>query len=298
MKRAFEISTDIYPFESKWLDIDGITIHYLDEGEGPTLLLCHGNPTWSLLYVPIIRLLKDKFRCVAIDYPGFGFSGKPDISDYGYTPAEHSNILIKAIDKLGLDQFSIFVQDWGGPIGLNAATEYADRIENMFIGNTWAWAFEPGTPMGEASEKFSSKMGGDAMKEKIMQKNSFLNISMPLLVRGARRHMPELRNQIKQAYLAPFSTPESRIPTWIFPRQIMAAKEFLSELNNKFEQRLSEKPTILFWGEKDLVFPPHLIPEWEKRLKNFKKVLFPEASHFFQEEEPEQISTEIKQFAL
>jgi haloalkane dehalogenase len=65
---------DQYPFESHWQEIDSTVVHYLDEGEGPTLLMLHGNPTWSFLYRRMVPYLSDRFRCIAIDYPGFGLS--------------------------------------------------------------------------------------------------------------------------------------------------------------------------------------------------------------------------------
>ena len=126
-----------------------------------------------------------------------------------------------------------------------------------------------------------------------MQKNSFLNISMPLLLRGAKSRGKELRAELKAAYLAPFSTPESRIPTWVFPGQIMQAREYLESLGNSLEP-LRDKPTVLFWGMKDLVFPPVILEAWKKRLSNYKFVELPEANHFFQEEEPEIIANEIR----
>ena len=68
-----------YPFEPHYLDLDGLRYHYLDEGTGEPIVMVHGNPSWSLLYSGIIQNLRDSYRCIAMDYPGFGMSGKPDI---------------------------------------------------------------------------------------------------------------------------------------------------------------------------------------------------------------------------
>jgi haloalkane dehalogenase len=292
MKRPFEIASEIFPFESRWKKIKDINIHYIDEGEGPVILFCHGNPTYSLLYSNIISKLRDKYRCIAMDYPGFGMSGKPEYPGYGYTPEEHSEILKEFILKMKLEDFSIFVQDWGGPIGLNAACDLSERIKYLFIGNTWAWEFKEGTPSGESARGFSNKMGGDDLKEKIMQKNSFMNISISLLLRGIKKRNPEQAEKLKEAYVAPFNTPESRIPTWVFPRRIIESGKFLDELSKKLP-RIINKKAILFWGEKDVIFPAPVKEEWKRILKNFTEVSLPEASHFFQEEEPDQIAQEI-----
>jgi len=82
---------ELLPYESRWLDCAGHDVHYLDEGIGPTLLMLHDNPTWSFLYRRMIADLSDDFRCIAVDYPGFGLStARPG---YGYTAAEHSSVV-------------------------------------------------------------------------------------------------------------------------------------------------------------------------------------------------------------
>ena len=88
------------------LSVDDIH-HYVDEGEGPTLLLLHGNPTWSFLYRHMIRLLAPTFRCIALDYPGFGLSKAK--SGYGFTPREHSMVVEGLVDQLGLQDLRIMV---------------------------------------------------------------------------------------------------------------------------------------------------------------------------------------------
>ncbi len=94
------LDRSLFPFTSRVLDIDGNTIRYIDEGSGPTLLLLHGNPTWSFLYRHILRKLSPHFRCIALDYPGFGLStAKPE---YAFLPREHSDIVEKLVDHLGL----------------------------------------------------------------------------------------------------------------------------------------------------------------------------------------------------
>ena len=84
----FKPSPTLFPFESRWFPSAVGPIHYVDEGEGRPIFLMHGNPDWSFLYRRIILGLRDRFRCVAADYPGFGLSVHPE--GYEYTPAEHA----------------------------------------------------------------------------------------------------------------------------------------------------------------------------------------------------------------
>ena len=111
----FTPSREMYPFESRWLG----GVHYVDEGAGRPILMCHGNPTWSFLYRDVIKPLRGEFRCIALDYPGFGLSERP--SGYGYRPADHAKIVTKLIRELDLSDLIVMGHDWGGPIGLAAA---------------------------------------------------------------------------------------------------------------------------------------------------------------------------------
>lgn len=83
------LDTSIFPFDNHYLRIDGHTVHYIDEGSGPVLLLLHGNPSWSFVYRNIITELSSQFRCIALDYPGFGLSTAAP--GYTFTP---KNILM------------------------------------------------------------------------------------------------------------------------------------------------------------------------------------------------------------
>ena len=90
----------------------GVTIHYVDEGTGPVILMLHGNPTWSFLYRKMIAELKGDFRVIAPDYPGFGLSPTP--LNYDFLPSTHSDIVDAFIDQLELKDIILMMQDWGG----------------------------------------------------------------------------------------------------------------------------------------------------------------------------------------
>src|SRR2546422_11511221 len=102
------IPRDLYPFESRFADAGGARVNSVDEGSGPPLLLLHGNPTWSFLYRRIITGLRDRYRCVALDYPGFGLSRA--VAGYGFTPAEHAKIVERLVLRLDLKDVTMMVQ--------------------------------------------------------------------------------------------------------------------------------------------------------------------------------------------
>src|SRR5689334_7402118 len=131
------VPTHLYPFEDRYADAAGCRVHYVDEGTGPPLLMLHGNPTWSFLYRDVILGLRERFRCIAVDHPGFGLSApRPG---YRFTPAEHAEVLEALVRQLDLTDVTMMVQDWGGPIGFAVAGRRPDRFARFVIGNTWAW---------------------------------------------------------------------------------------------------------------------------------------------------------------
>src|SRR5207247_4256473 len=111
----FPVPRELFDAEHRFVDLDDARIHYVDEGAGEAILLLHGNPTWSFLYRKIIAGLKDEFRCVALDYPGYGMSTAPP--GYRFTPAEYCTVLERFVDRLNLSELTVMIQDWGGPIG-------------------------------------------------------------------------------------------------------------------------------------------------------------------------------------
>ena len=124
-----------YSFEPRYLEQDGLRMHYLDEGDGEPVLLLHGEPTWAFLYRKLIPRLSGVTRVVAPDYFGFGRSDKPTrIEDYSYD--FHCRSIERFVDELDLRETTLVMQDWGGPIGLRLAVERPDRVARLVILNT------------------------------------------------------------------------------------------------------------------------------------------------------------------
>jgi haloalkane dehalogenase len=109
-----------YPFESKYKEIDGINMHYIDEGEGDPIIFMHGNSTWSYQYRNIIPHLTSTHRCIAFDLVGHGKSDKPDL-DYRFVT--HYNYVEKFLDSLGLENATFVLHDWGGWFGVPLCDE-------------------------------------------------------------------------------------------------------------------------------------------------------------------------------
>src|SRR5436190_21208670 len=115
------------------LEVEGLRMHYVDEGEGEPILLLHGEPTWSYLWRNIIPQLPG--RKIAPDLIGFGRSDKPeDVGWYSYDG--HVGSITRLVESLDLRSITLVVHDWGGPIGLRFAVEHPDRVARLVILNT------------------------------------------------------------------------------------------------------------------------------------------------------------------
>jgi haloalkane dehalogenase len=167
-ERAYDLAPGSFPFESRFVDVANARVHYIDEGTGPVLLMVHGNPTWSYVFRRLIPLLKDRFRCIAPDLPGFGLSVAP--AAYDFLPETHARVLAAFIDRLALTSFTPVVQDWGGPIALCVAGGDPERVERLVIGNTFCWPVNGDIHF----EWFSRLLGGPIGKFGIRRYNAFV----------------------------------------------------------------------------------------------------------------------------
>jgi haloalkane dehalogenase len=279
------IPEDLYPFESRYAEIDGARVHYVDEGSGPLLLLLHGNPTWSFVYRDLIRGLSDRYRCVAPDYPGFGLSRAAP--GYGYTPAEHAAVIERLVLELDLGDATMMVQDWGGPIGFAAATRHPDRFSGFVIGNSWAW---PKSDLG--TQFFSRLMGGPIGGFLILRRNVFVEKIIPGGVR--RRKLPE---PVMDAYRGPFPDPDSRRPVHVFPREILGSRPFLAEVERGLPA-LRDRPALIVWPTKDVAFREPERRRWESIFPEHRTVLLEGAGHYIQEDAPEEIVAAIRDWGV
>ena len=283
-QRKFEVDAQEYPFKSHWFERKGCAMHYVDEGQGAgdkiTIVMCHGNPTWSYLYRHIIKKLSPQFRCIAADYPGFGFSEHPQ--GYGYTPKEHVEWMEALLfEHLKLEKFIIVGQDWGGPISMSIATRNADKILGFVISSTWAWK------TNWVGKIFSTLMGTALGQYLILQRNFFATtIISTMLGKGASP-------TTLKAYSDPFPTPESRKGPAVFPVQIMAATPWLEQIERDLP-RLNAKPAEFVFGLKDMLSTESEMGKWQAKFPQAGVQKIPGANHFTQEDCPDNYVIAIK----
>lgn len=281
MHPDFKPDPGLFPFVSRWFDGAGPRLHYVDEGRGPAVVMFHGNPTWSFLYRKVIVALRNRFRCVAMDYPGFGLSERP--AGYGYTAAEHAQVVGKLVDHLGLNDFIVVGQDWGGPIGMSVAVERAERVFGMVFANTWYW------PAQGSLTVFSVVMSTPPLQWLILQRNFFVNVIMPRSV--ARKLDPAVFATYQKAQ----PSPEARRGVAEFPRQIRRARPMLSRLAEDAPRALRGKPMELVWAMKDPAFGhENVIQRWLRDFPDAHVTRISDANHYLQEDSPEAVAAAVE----
>lgn len=280
-KPDFTPDPQLYPFESRWFDSSRGRIHYVDEGAGPPIVLWHGNPTWSFLYRDIIVALRDRFRCVAPDYLGFGLSDRPD--GFGYKIDEHARVMGEFVDHLGLDGYLTMGQDWGGPISMAVAVERAERVRGVILGNTWFWPADVLT-----TKIFSRVMGSPPMQWAILRRNFFVEQLIPA---GTERRPSAA---VMEHYRRVQPSPATRLGVAEMPKQILAARPLLERLGREVPAKLGTKPALFVWGMKDFAFRPGpTLPRMQATFPDHVLVELPTAKHFIQEDAPGTIARAI-----
>ena len=272
----------LYPFRSRWFDSSAGRVHYIDEGEGPPILFLHGNPTWSFLYRNVVIRLRERFRCVAIDLPGFGLSEHPE--GYGYTPAEHAEVVSELVQSLDLKDLTIMGHDWGGPIGMKVALDQIARLRALVMCNTWYWPSEV-----RRFKAFSRVMSSSLVQRLIVNRNLFVERLLP---RGVGH---PLSDAVMDHYRAPLSTPERRAAVAILPSQIMDASFWLGEIAHAVPRMLGNVPLLLTWGVQDFAFTPRFMDRFRADFKNVT-VRRLDARHYVPEAAPEEVAEAIERF--
>jgi pimeloyl-ACP methyl ester carboxylesterase len=281
---AFDIPRAIFDVDHKFLDLaSGARIHYVDEGKGETLLFLHGNPSWSFQWRELIAGLRGSYRCIALDYPGFGLSVAPP--GFGFTPREESAVVEEFADRLGLRDLTLVMQDWGGPIGLGFAGRRPELVRGVVLGSTWAWP----TSLSEPRGLFSLIVGGPIGEFVQMNFNGFAALGIQ---DGIVRDLPA---DVMDVYLRPFQPIGRRGVAAFYPRQIRAAGEYFAEVENGLAA-LRRKEALIFWALQDQGFPRRDLERFERVFPNHKTIEFPNANHFFFEDEAAAMIAGIRQF--
>jgi haloalkane dehalogenase len=272
-----------FPYEPRYRDWRGMRLAYLDEGEGPPVVLCHGEPSWAFLYRKVMGpLLEAGYRCVVPDQPGFGRSDKPAELDW-YSYDNHTAALASLFEDLDLRDATIVVHDWGGPIGLRVATtELPDRVGRMVCMDTGV--FTGHQQMPEGWHRFRA----------FVERTEDLPIGM-LAERSCLRPMPP---EVVAAYEAPFPDVRYKAGARAFPLFLpltpdapgaRAGQAVLEALVR------DSRPTLILWADSDRALPLDPVGRLVEQLFPHADGLhvIRDAGHFLQEDAGEEIGRRI-----
>jgi haloalkane dehalogenase len=230
----------------------------------------------------VIKGLKDRYRCIAIDYPGFGLSKAPP--GYGFSPQEHAHTVEALVKQLDLTDVTLLCHDWGGPIGFATAARMPDRFTAFAIGNTWAWPMD----RNPGAQVFSRFLGGPIGGYLIKQRNFFVETIIP----SATKHVgPDER--VMEHYRRPFPTPESRRPVHVFPKAIVGETDWLREVARGLSS-LDDRPALILWPTKDQAFREGERKRWEQIFSDHRTVILEGAGHYIGEDAPKEIVTALR----
>jgi len=281
------ISAD-FSFESRYVEVHGSKMHYIDEGEGDPILFLHGNPTSNYLWRNIIPYLVPHGRCIAPDLIGMGKSDKPDLE---YRFFDHAKYMEGFIEKLGLSNVTVVLHDWGSGLGFHYAMRHESNIK--------AIAFMEALVKPLKWEDFPSdqKMGFKLFRTPgigwfmLSEMNMFLTQLVPKMI------VRNLSVEEMDQYLAPFKTIQSRKPVRQWPCEIPISGQpsDVYEMMSNYSQKLqeSELPKLLFFANPGAIINSPDVDWCKEHLKNLELVDIGEGIHYVQEDNPHLIGKEL-----
>lgn len=271
-----------YPFTSKFYEVNGQNLHYVDEGDGDPVLFIHGTPSWSFEYRNVIQDLKSDFRCIAIDHIGFGLSDKPE--NYDYTTINHSRTVEKFIFDKNLEDVTLVLHDFGGPIGFHFAINHPDKVRNIIVLNSWLWSSENDPEFVKLSKFLKSPLLSFLYKR--------LNFSSRFILPRSFGEKKLSEKTLKQ-YTKPFANHKQRNGQLAFARSLLNDQNWFEKLWNQREA-VAKKPALFIWGMKDPILSHAKLEKFESGFPDSKMVKLETCGHFPQEEEPEKVSQAIR----
>lgn len=279
-----------YPFRPHRFDSGEGTMHYVDAGSGPPIVLVHGTPTWSFLYRRLIPpLVAAGHRVIAPDHLGFGLSQKAGDrpTRAGYRPQDHARRLEALLDALQLRDVTLVVHDFGGPIGLSYAIARPERVARIVILNTWMWALDGDVRIARGARLASSFIGRWLYLG--------LNASPRWLIPAGFADRARLAPAVHRQYVAPFATPASRMPLWKLAQSLLGESAWYDSLWGA-RASLVEKPALLLWGVDDPTFGRPYLERWKDALPNAAVAELAGVGHFVQEEAPQEVANHVLAF--
>ena len=275
------------PYESRFVEVLGSKIHYVEGGQGDPILFLHGNPTSSYLWRNVMPHLEAQGRVIAMDLIGMGGSEKPDI---GYRFFDHYAYVEGFIEAMGLANITLVIHDWGSALGFHYASLNEDNIKGVaFMEAIIPSGFLERVP--EEGSLFYRLRHPEIGPKLVLEVNFFVESVLPGAV------IRKLTDEEMDHYRAPYPTPESRKPTLVWPNEIPFADgpEDNAEMVRGIGQWLeaTEKPLLYLWVKPGAINREGTAEKLEALAKNIETQYVGKGIHFIQEDHPHAIGRAI-----
>ncbi len=267
-------------------------VHYCEQGQGETIVMLHGNPTWSYLYRNLVVSLRADYRVIAYDHLGCGFSSRPSGEGYAWTLAQRIADCAALLAALqAQEKITLIMHDWGVAIGCGYAVRYPERIARLIICNGAAFPLPRGKKLPWPLRPLRHRVCGKFL---IQDSNLFL---YALLHTCGQQKIPAVT---KAAYLAPYRQRRDRYALWQFVADIPAtprARSYavLADIADNLH-RLASLPILLCWGKRDFIFDKSFLRQWCTHFPQAQLREYEHCGHLLLEDDPHRISRDIKNF--
>lgn len=279
------------PFDAHHARVLGHTMQYLDEGSGPVLLFLHGNPTSSYLWRNIIKALSADYRCIAPDLMGFGGSDKPPL-DYRFLT--HYSFIEAWVQQLGLDDVTLVVHDWGGPLGFLLAQQHPDRVNAIAFMETFPFTLEWSRFPRLGKPLFRGFRRPHLGRLLVMRQNLFINLVLPM---GVKRHLPR---SVMARYRAPFRAVEHRYPILVWPNELPLDDQRgeTRAVIEDMEQRLPAMPQrlLLLYFRPGALIRKHQVQWLREHIPHLETRYCGQGLHYVQEDQPRAIADAVREW--
>lgn len=279
-----------FPFESRYVTVEGYKIHYIEEGRGDPILFIHGNPTWSYVWRNVLPTVarETQRRGIALDLLGFGKSDKPNV---GYSVRLHFRIVEGFIEQLGLRNLILVLHDWGGPLGTYYALHHPTNIQALAFMETALWIL--------TWDDFKTNHGDYTVPFKLFRSPfgyvmlQLLNLFVNHLLPGAVTNRHHLTGEVMRHYREPFPTVRSRRAIRVFPALLPVegkprdSHQFFEEIEAGLATL--KHPALWIKATPGLVSPEKRILYVKRKLPQLAVKEFGPGLHYLQEDNPEQL---------
>lgn len=286
-----------YPFQSKFLEVHGSRMHYIESGGGDPVLFIHGQPTWSYLWRNIIPKVAEQNRAIAVDLIGMGLSDKPDL-EYRYP--DHIRYLESFIDSLQLNRLTLVMHDWGSVLGFDYAMRHEESVEGLIFMEA---LIPPAFPLPSldalpeaAREAFAGFRDPKLGRELLINQNVFIEQMLPNMV------LRDLSDSEMDAHRFPFLDPATREPVYRWPNELPIAgePEHTHELIQAIGEWLTQTPIpkLHLYAKPGAANPPEIADWTAVNFNNIETQFVGAGLHFMQEDQPEAISISILEWLV